>query len=57
MRAFISIEFPEEIKNELKKIQEQLPEFKGKNTEPKNLHLTLKFLGEIRICKGKIKKY
>jgi 2'-5' RNA ligase len=47
MRAFISIDFPEEIVNEIIKIQEFLPEFDGKKTEVDNLHLTLKFLGEI----------
>ena len=46
-RCFISINLPEEIRKEIKKIQEQLPEFKGKKTELENLHLTLKFLGEI----------
>ena len=46
-RCFISIELPEEIKEEIGKIQEQLPEFTGKFIEKENLHLTLKFLGEI----------
>ena len=32
---------------EMRKIQEALPEFEGKKTETENLHLTLKFLGEI----------
>lgn len=47
MRAFISIDFPDEVKERIKKIQAQLPEFSGKLTEFENLHLTLKFLGEI----------
>lgn len=47
MRTFISIDIPEEVKEEIKKIQEKLPEFKGKKTEFENLHLTLKFLGEL----------
>jgi len=47
MRTFISIDLPKNIQKEIKKIQEQLPEFKGKFTEEENLHLTLKFLGEI----------
>ena len=38
---------PEEVKREIKKIQEKLPGFFGKKTELENLHLTLKFLGEI----------
>jgi len=47
MRTFISIDIPEEIRKEILKIQKQLPEFSGKITEKENLHLTLKFLGEI----------
>ncbi len=47
MRCFISIDLPKEIIEKIKKIQEQLPEFIGKKTEAGNLHLTLKFLGEI----------
>ena len=46
-RIFISIDMPELVREQIKKIQEKLPEFRGKFTEPKNLHLTLKFLGEI----------
>lgn len=46
MRAFISINIPNEIKKEIKNVQSQLPEFYGKKTELENLHLTLKFLGE-----------
>ena len=47
IRTFISVNIPEEIKEKVKEIQEKLPEFIGKKTEVKNLHLTLKFLGEI----------
>ena len=50
MRCFIAIDFPREIMNELGKIQEELKKkkiFHGKLTEKENLHLTLKFLGEI----------
>ncbi len=57
MRTFISIDMPEEVKKEIKKIQNSLPEFYGKFTEPENLHLTLKFLGEIDEEKiGEVKK-
>lgn len=52
MRCFISIDVPEKIKKEIKKLQDSLPKFIGKKTESENLHLTLKFLGEID--KGKI---
>lgn len=47
MRAFISISVPENIKKEIIKLQKNLPWFDGKLTEPENLHLTLKFLGEV----------
>ena len=47
MRVFISINIPKEIASEIKKIQDTLPKFLGKKTELENLHLTLKFLGEV----------
>lgn len=47
MRTFILIKFPTKVLMHLKEIQEKLPEFSGKKTELKNLHLTLKFFGEI----------
>jgi len=47
MRTFISISIPENIKKEIIKIQKNLPAFEGKIIGPENLHLTLKFLGEI----------
>ncbi|MBA7684050.1 RNA 2',3'-cyclic phosphodiesterase [subsurface metagenome] len=47
MRAFISISIPKNIRKEIRKIQENLPEFFGKKIELENLHLTLKFLGDI----------
>lgn len=57
MRTFISIDIPEKIKKEIVKIQSSLPEFIGKKTEFENLHLTLKFLGEVDEKKiGEIKK-
>jgi 2'-5' RNA ligase len=37
----------ENVKEEIIKIQKQLPEFKGKLPEKENHHITLKFLGEI----------
>lgn len=46
-RCFISIDLPELIRKEIEKIQEKLPEFRGKKIELENIHLTLKFLGEI----------
>ena len=56
MRTFISIEIPEKIKEQIVKIQNELPEFDGKKTEFENLHLTLKFLGEIDDGKAEIIK-
>jgi 2'-5' RNA ligase len=48
MRIFISIKFPKEIISEIKKIQKDFKElFIGRFTTEDNLHLTLKFLGEI----------
>jgi len=67
MRAFISIDIPDNIKKEILNIQNKLPEFNGKKTETENLHLTLKFLEWIdgtkledvkeRLNKIKIKKF
>ena len=54
MRTFIAIDIPEQIKEKITEIQKKLPEFKGNFTEEDNLHLTLKFLGEID--KGKIEE-
>ena len=47
---FISVELPEEIRAEVLKIQKELDMLgllRGKFTEIENLHLTLKFLGEL----------
>ncbi len=48
-RAFIAIEFPDSVIKEIARVQELLSgvKFTGKLTELENLHLTLKFLGEI----------
>jgi len=50
MRAFIALELGRECVDEIIKIQKLLKKrvlFNGKYTESENLHLTLKFLGEI----------
>jgi 2'-5' RNA ligase len=47
MRTFVSIDIPKYVGREVQRIQEQLPYFRGKKTKIENLHLTLKFLGEI----------
>lgn len=48
-RAFIAIEFSDEVIKEVARVQELVSKvkFTGKATELENLHLTLKFLGEI----------
>ena len=49
MRSFIAIELPEEIKKHLNRLQQELKSCGAdvKWVEPANIHLTLKFLGEI----------
>ena len=49
MRAFIAIELPQEIKNRITGLQKELQRTGAdvKWVEPRNIHLTLKFLGEI----------
>lgn len=51
MRTFISIKLPQKVLMKVEEIQEKLPEFIGRKTELKNLHLTLKFFGEISLDK------
>lgn len=46
-RCFVSIDIPEKFYEEIEKIQGQLLKSQGKYTKPENLHLTLKFLGEL----------
>ncbi len=49
MRTFIAIELPQEIKDSLAQLQDKLKASGAdiKWVEPQNIHLTLKFLGEI----------
>ena len=48
MRCFIGIDLPIEVIIEIQRIQKKLePNFTGRLTSSENLHLTLKFLGEI----------
>ena len=53
IRSFICITFPREIVKEIARIQDIIlkTRFKGSLTSPENLHLTLKFLGEIQLEK------
>jgi len=50
MRAFVAVEISEEMRNRLVRFQQTLREGGAslKLVEPENLHLTLKFLGEVR---------
>lgn len=49
MRTFIAIELPQEVRGSLSQLQNQLKTTGAdvKWVEPKNIHLTLKFLGDI----------
>ena len=48
MRCFLAIDLPEEFKEELLIIEKEIQPFlSGNFIESKNMHLTLKFLGEI----------
>ena len=49
MRAFIAVNLPAEFKEEIIILQNRINKdfWRGKLTEPENIHLTLKFLGEI----------
>ena len=49
MRTFIAIELPQEIRTILSNIQDELKQTQAdvKWVKPENIHLTLKFLGEI----------
>ncbi len=47
MRCFIAVDVPEELKKKIAGIQQEFASFDTKLVEKKNLHFTLKFLGEI----------
>lgn len=53
MRTFIAIELGKEIKDKLSQIQEELKSAQGDISwvRPENIHLTLKFLGELEEAK------
>lgn len=53
IRAFIAIELPARIAQELEKIQDRLKDETNKTTwvKPENIHLTIKFLGDIETNK------
>ena len=50
MRCFVALDFPRNVRNEIKRIQDLIKKktlLTGRFTNSENLHLTLKFLGEI----------
>ncbi|GAF97237.1 unnamed protein product, partial [marine sediment metagenome] len=47
MRTFIAIDLPKEVSKELEDIQRKLPEAKMNLVSAENIHLTMKFLGEL----------
>lgn len=52
MRLFIAVDLPEEVKQSIEEIKEPLKGIKGvKPVRKENLHLTLKFLGEVEESK------
>lgn len=57
MRCFIAIDLPIEIKEKISDIQKKLPEAKTNLVNSKDVHLTLRFLGDIDESKAyKIKE-
>jgi len=57
MRVFIGIDLPEDVKQNIVNLQRKLPRLNAKLVEPENLHICLKFLGEVEENKiEKIKK-
>lgn len=44
-RIFLALNLPENIKEEIRTLQEKLPELPVKWTSPENLHITLVFIG------------
>ena len=56
MRLFIAIELPREVKDELFRVQKLIPSkfAKIKWVSKKNLHLTLKFIGETEVSPAEI---
>jgi len=53
IRAFICVDFPDAVIKEAARVQNIIEKIKftGKITELENLHITLKFLGEVEISK------
>ncbi len=48
MRAFLSINFPSDLQRQIAKVQSNLKSaVKGSFVRPENVHITLKFLGEL----------
>ena len=52
MRAFIAVDLPQEVKDELASVQKQLSAAAARMSPAHDFHLTLKFLGEITPAKA-----
>lgn len=49
-RVFIAVDIPEFVRKEIKEVQQKLKKedvFRGRYVEPHNMHITLKFLGDV----------
>lgn len=49
-RLFVAVDMPENVQQEVRKIQKALqkePLFKGRFVKPENVHITVKFIGEV----------
>jgi 2'-5' RNA ligase len=56
MRAFIAVDLPEEVKEELLRVQQELPGAGIRAVRKNQMHLTMKFLGEITPAKADVVK-
>ncbi len=55
MRCFVAVDIPEEAKNELRRLQQQIRKSCGSDMRAsftKDVHITLKFLGELTLPKA-----
>lgn len=57
MRLFVAVDIPEELRERLKPLLNLLSRYRGiKPVEPENLHITLKFLGEVNDARAELVK-
>jgi 2'-5' RNA ligase len=48
MRIFIAIDLPERVKDEIFNLEKKIRGINGKGVERENLHITLKFIGDVQ---------